>query len=73
MNTESVFIVMEDDYPEGLLFFVCGTFECAIEFIKENFSDPYWAKSESPFVYEYKIGSTKPICWYNRHGEKFEK
>jgi hypothetical protein len=65
---ESICIVMEDDYPEGLPPYVCESVSDATEFIKANYSDPYW--QESPFIYEYKIGSREPIGRYDRNGNR---
>jgi len=65
---ESICIVMEDDYPEGLPPYVCEGVGDATEFIKANYSDPYW--QEGPFIYEYKIGSREPIGRYDRNGNR---
>jgi len=65
---ESICIVMEDDYPEGLPRYVCESVNDATEFIKANYSDPYWR--EAPFIYEYKIGSREPIGRYDRNGNR---
>ena len=59
---------MEDDFPEGLPSYVCESVINAVEFIKKNYSDPYWV--DGPFIFEYEIGSSKPICRYDRNGNK---
>ena len=65
---KTICIVMEDDYPEGLPPYVCESVSDATEFIKVNYSDPYW--ENGPFIYEYKIGSREPIGRYDRNGNR---
>ena len=65
-----VFIIMDDDYPEGLPDGVYDNIKQAVEYIEKEFSAPYWAKCDCPYIYEYAINSNKPICSYDRNGKK---
>ena len=61
---------MEDDFPEGLPTYVCEVVGDAVEFIKANYSEPYW--ENGPFIFEYEIGARKPMSRYDRNGNKYE-
>jgi hypothetical protein len=65
-----VFIIMGDDYPEGLPYGVYGDIKQAVTHIKDNFSGSYWDGCDCPYIYEYKIDSNNPICRYNRDGKR---
>ena len=67
---KSICIVMEDDFPEGLPPYVCESVSDAVEFIKANYSEPYW--ENGPFIFEYEIGARKPMSRYDRNGNKYE-
>jgi hypothetical protein len=67
---KSICIVMEDDFPEGLPTYVCEVVGDAVEFIKANYSEPYW--ENGPFIFEYEIGARKPMSRYDRNGNKYE-